>query len=237
MPIHHVHQPLPTDTPFRLGRHIQHDSRSRDFAFPEPETVTRVTTIWPTSAPVLDQGNTNSCTGNAITQLLDCDMFAPVRQAKGHKYLNEGAAMHFYGLGTHLDGCGPDQYYPPNDQGCDGLSVTKAAQQLGYVDKYLHCFTWAQVQAALQTQPVIAGVSWTQAMFTCRSNGFVYPGPINSVTVQGGHEFCIRGIDYQTQSVICRNSWGASWGGGPGIEPGEFRLTFYDLKSLLAELP
>jgi hypothetical protein len=234
--VHVHHLPVPTDTPHRLGRHVRHDDRSLDFAFPVPESFTApspITTMWSTSAPVLNQLKTSACTGNALAQMLDCDLFAPVRAAKDQHYLSEEAALHFYSVATHISN--PEsQWYPPHDDGSDGLAVAQAAQQLGYVDRYLHCFTWPQVQAALATQPVIFGTIWTKVMFSCASTGFVSPGPISEATIAGGHELMIRGINYEESFLVLRNSWGSGWGGGPDILPGEFKLSFADFQVLLA---
>ena len=227
------------DAPFSLGRNVKHDSRSRDYAFAVLPTR-RVTTIWPHSTPVLDQGQISSCTGNAVVQLLNTDRFAPVRAAKNtlpkakSGWLTESAALTVYSLGTHLDGQGADQYYPPNDDGCDGLSVTRAAVSLGFFDRYLHCFTWSQVEAAIQTQPCIAGVTWTQQMFTVNSNGFVSPGDLSDPNnVAGGHEVMMQGIDFERQCLVFLNSWGPAWGGGPGLTGGQFRISFPDFQTLL----
>jgi hypothetical protein len=233
MAVHTHHLPVPIDTPHRLGRHIRWDDRSLAFSFPEPTAKSYLTTTWSTSAPVLNQLKTSACTGNAITQMLDTDLFAPVRAAKGHHYLGQEAALHFYSLATHISNSA-NQWYPPHDDGSDGLAVAQAAQQLGYVDRYLHCFTWDQVQAALSTQPVIFGCIWTKVMFGCSADGFVSPGPINDSTIAGGHELMIRGIDYESSFVILRKSWGSSWGVGPDIKPGEFKLSFADFQTLLA---
>lgn len=237
MPHIHLRRFDKTVTPFPLGRHVEHDSRSRDFTFAVPARHITRTIVWPHNAPVLDQGQTSSCTGNAISQMLNCDMFAPVRKAKHQKFLSEQAALHFYGLGTHLDGFGPDQYYPPNDDGGSGLGVAKAAVQLGYVDRYSHVFTWDQLQAAIQTQPVIVGTSWTNNMFHPDGNGFLSPGPLVQSNIAGGHEYLCQGIDYERQALVFLNSWGPGWGAGSnaGLTPGQFRISFADFQALLAD--
>ena len=221
-----------------LGRHIEHDSRSRDYAYRLPVTpVVHRTIIWPNDAGPLDQGKTSSCTGNAMAGLINSTLFSPVRKAKSRGLLAEPAALHFYGLATHLDGFGPDQYYPPNDDGSSGLAVAKAAQQLGYIDRYQHCFTFGQLQAALQTQPVIVGTTWTNLMFQPDSNGFVSPGNLNDPSnVAGGHEYLCQGIDYERQALVFLNSWGPGWGAGAsaGLSPGQFRISFNDFQALLA---
>jgi hypothetical protein len=225
------------DTPFGLGRHVQHDSRSRGFTFAVPATpAVHKTILWPHGGEPLNQLQTEACTGNAIAQLFNCDIFEPVRVAKGHGLLAESAAMHFYGLGTHLDGGGEDQFYPPHDDGGTGLGVAKAAQQLGYIDRYLHCFTFAQLQAAIQTQPVIVGTSWTNPMFSPDPvTGLIGVGALTDATVVGGHEWLLLGIDYERTAVVGLNSWGSDWGGGPGLTPGMFRVSFNDFQALMAD--
>jgi hypothetical protein len=150
--------------------------------------------------------------------------------------LTEADAIKLYSLATQLDGFGPTQYYPPHDEGSSGLGVAKAAIQLGYIDTYQHCFTLAQVQAAIQHQPVITGTSWTESMFTPdHKTGFVRVGPLNDSSVVGGHEYLVQGIDYERDAVVCLNSWGDTWGGGAGLSPGQFRISFSDYAALLAD--
>lgn len=235
-----------TPLPLPLGRHIQHDSQSRMFTFQVPPTPVRYTTVlWPHSTPVLDQGKKNACTGDAMAQLLNCDMFASVRRTvkalpgvelATAPWLTQGDALAIYSLGTHYDGFGPSQYYPPHDDGGTGLGVAKAAQQLGYIDRYLHCYTFAQFQAAIQTQPVLLGTSWTDSMFDIDPlTGFISVGQLNDTTVVGGHEWVALGIDYQLRCGVGLCAWGARWGGGPGLSPGMFRVSFNDFQALLAD--
>ena len=222
------------DTPFPLGRHVERDSRSRNFTYKVPATpIVHRSVVWPHNTPVLDQGNLGSCVGNAVAQLLNCKLFAPCRLGKIS--LTESDAIKIYSLATHLDGFGADQYYPPNDDGSSGLGGAKAAKQMGYIDSYLHCFTFRQLEAAIQNQPVITGTSWTNSMFhPDKSSGIVSVGAINDSTVAGGHEYLVQGIDYQQEVLVCLNSWGKSWGGGNGLTGGQFRITFNDFHNLLA---
>jgi hypothetical protein len=176
-----------------------------------------------------------------MAQLLNCDMFAPVRarvkdlpEGKPSNWLTEGDALKFYELATRYDGMGPTQYYPPNDDGATGLGAAKAAQQLGFVDRYTHCYTWSQFQAAIQHQPVLMGTSWTDPMFNADSTGKISVGPLNDNTVVGGHEWVGIGIDYERLDVIGLQSWG-NWGGGLGLPVGYFRVSFADFQALLAD--
>lgn len=229
-----VHRFEKNDTPFALGRHVEHDSRSREFLFTASAPVVEKTIVWPHNTPVLNQGQIGSCTGNAMAQLLNCQMFAPCREGKVS--LNEADALKLYSLATHFDGFGPSQFYPPHDEGSSGLGVAKAAHFLGYIDTYQHCFTFPQLQAAIQHQPVITGTSWTNPMFTPDPiTGIVSVGELNDQTVVGGHEYLVQGIDYERECVVCLNSWGTGWGGGQGLRPGQFRISFSDYVNLLAD--
>jgi hypothetical protein len=229
-----IHRFPKVETPFPLGRHIDHDSRSRHFTVEVPSRIVERSVIWPHNTPVLDQGRTSGCTGNAMAQLLNCKLFAPCRE--GRISLTEADALSLYSLATHLDGFGPDQYYPPTDSGSSGLGVAKAAIQLGYIDTYQHAFTLEQLQAGIQNQPVITGTSWTSSMFNPNpETGFITVGAINDSTVQGGHEYLIQGIDYEKQAIVMLNSWGNSWGGGGGLQPGQAYISFTDYTNLLSD--
>ncbi len=233
-----LHRFTKHETPFALGRHLEHDSRSRSFTIEVPPVgVPRKSVLWPHRAPVLNQMKLGACTGFAMTQLLNCCMYAPTRKkVKGTDgWLTDADAILMYGLATHLDGFGPENYYPPNDDGSTGLGVAKAAEQDGFIDSYQHAYTVPQLQAALATQPVIAGTSWTNSMFRCDPvTGFVTVGPINDSTIAGGHEYAILGVDYQLQCFVMLNNWSDKWGGGDGLAPGYFRVKFTDYEELLA---
>ena len=221
------------DTPFPLGRSVHHDSRSRGYAFPE-EAGPHKTVLWKHSYPVLNQGNTQSCTGVATAQLINCDLYAPIRKAKGKTWLTMRDALAIYSLGTRLDDFAGE--YPPTDEGCDGLSVTKAGVKLGYFSStYRHCFSFPQVQSAINTGPCLVGITWTNSMFSVDRDGYLRPGLLSAGNIAGGHEILLQGIDYQRGCLTFLNSWGANWGGGPGLTEGQFRLSFGDFRTLLAD--
>jgi len=219
--------PVPDDTPERLGRHIHHDSRSRDYRFGAAQPSRDVSTRWTYSLPVLNQWNTNACTGNAMAHFLNTDYAAQARAAKKVSWCTESLALQFYSVATREEG-NPAYYYPPHDQGSDGLDVAKAAQSLGWVDRYEHCFTFNQFRAALQTQPVLMGTVWTNSMFKPDPTGLVRVGEISDYTIAGGHEWLALGINYGTQLITGLSSWGAGWG-----NKGKFDLSFPEFESLM----
>lgn len=201
----------------RLGRHVEHDSRS--LAHPAPETTAKLVSVkHKRHCPPFDQGDVGSCTGNATAGACMTD---PIYKTGRH--LTEKDALAIYEDATRLDDV-PGQY-PPDDTGSSGLAAAKAAQRLGLIKSYKHAFTFAAVEAALAKGPGILGIDWYE--------GFDSPiGPDAELRisgeVRGGHEIVLDEINFETQMVGGTNSWGSSWGNG-----GRFTLSFDTLKQLL----
>jgi hypothetical protein len=221
--------PTPTDTRYRLGRHKKHDDASWEHRIELPRRRADVTTVWTYSKPVLNQWNTNACTGNFMAHLLNTDFMEPVRKAKGVDWLTEKDALNFYSIATHEED-DPNYYYPPNDQGSDGLDVSKAAVQLGWSDRYQHAFGFDDFRAALQTQPVGVGTIWTNDMFDVDANYVMHPGSLDDSNVAGGHQYLALEIHYNVRLIWFLTSWGADF-----ARRGMFALSFDDFEALLAQ--
>src|SRR5258708_818649 len=104
---------IPSTDP-RLNRHINHDERSKQFAFDtsniEIKDVEHTRLI-----PVLNQGQVGSCTGNAGIGAIAT---APFKLSSKPFYsYNEAGALKLYSAAETIDGDGP---YPPNDNGSSG---------------------------------------------------------------------------------------------------------------------
>jgi hypothetical protein len=202
----------------RLGRHVEHDPRSRDFQAsraPKIESVKHNATGLP-----LNQGNIGSCTANALCGALDSDP-----NFSGGQPLNEDEAIKVYELETKLEG----DPYPPNDPGGTGLMVCKAAKQMGLISSYHHAFGVEHALEALVLRPVITGVNWYSS--------FDQPDPqtglveiASDAKVRGGHEIVADEIDADNQLVWFWNSWGTDWGVG-----GRFCMSFDTWDQLLQE--
>jgi hypothetical protein len=203
-----------------LGRLVDHDEKSRQYQ--ARKAAAQRSVLWGHHAPVLDQGELGSCTGNATAQLINTDYFTKSRPAG---YLTERDAVQLYELATHLDGI-PNNTYPPTDGGSSGLGAAKAGKKLGYFTGYTHAFGFEHFAAALQLQPVIVGTTWHDGMFTPSSIGFVRP----TGGIAGGHEYLCLGISYETKTLTFLNSWGSGWSLG-----GRFLMHFSDFQKLLAD--
>ena len=204
-----------------LGRHVDHDPRSRGFAHPEPVAGQVVQPVlWPRYSKILSQGDLGACTGNAMAGWLGT---APhCRTAEQGVRYDEAYAVALYSKATRLDNV--LGHYPPTDTGSTGLAVAKAAKVLGEISSYTWAFTTSALLHALQHGPVIAGITWYQQMFEPGSAGEVRIGG----DVAGGHEILIRG--FQAGYLLCDNSWGTGWGVN-----GSFRLSLATWERLRAE--
>lgn len=217
---HHAIQERPGN-PYRLGRHLHHDERSR--AFPAALAPALRSVTHQHHGPVLNQGNLGSCTGNALCQALNT---GPLAAGRGdtRPLLTEADAVRIYSEATILDPF--DGAYPPDDTGSDGVSVCKAAQGEGLISRYTHTFSGDACRRALVLQPVIIGTIWYESMFDPDFRGRVHVRPSSGVA--GGHEYCLYRLDVPHKRVWFINSWGEGWGKG-----GTAYLTWHDLDLLL----
>lgn len=206
---------------YQLGRHVEHDPRSRNFAY-RVAAARPHTRLWDHHGPVLDQGDIGACTGFALAQWANTAV-AQQDPAGPARWLDGADALDLYSRATHLDGI--DGVYPPTDTGSSGLAACKAGVRRGLLDRYEHVFSFDGLLMALQHTPVIAGTSWTESMFAPR-------GTMNALTITGepigGHEYLILGADFDTGYITILNSWGPEWG-----ENGRARIHFTDYSLLL----
>lgn len=218
----------------RLKRFVEHDDRSRSFAFQAAVKPPDRTIIWSDSAPVLNQGDLGGCVGWTGADICNTDMFKPLRdRVKGGNFFDDTDGKNFYHLATVADNI--SGHYPPDDTGSSGLGLAKALKKLGYINNYTHCFSWNSYLTAIASQPIAAGVLWTNTMYDPDKNGVIRVGDLTDENISGGHEFMIRGRNADTKLNLCRNHWEPSWDQktiGPKM-PGEFWLPDPDLQLLL----
>jgi hypothetical protein len=210
--------------PYPLGRHVNHDPRSLAFPF-NAENVTVQSVRWTRKAPVFDQGNLGSCTGNAAVGCIGTEPYVDTLPAI-HPLLDEAYAVSVYSAATKIDEFTGE--YPPTDTGSNGLSVAKVLKAQNLISGYTHAFDFNSALAALSTGPVIVGTNWYQSMFNPDSSGIIsIAGGSQPV---GGHEYILDEIDVPRQLVGMQNSWGTGWGKG-----GRAYMTFATLQRLLSE--
>jgi hypothetical protein len=230
------HQRSP-GAPGGLGRHVNHDPRSRAFAH-QPSSTALVSKVWDRYYAVLDQARTGACTGNAMLgAVYTGKVYEALTDAlKASLQPTEAVARDIlYHLATTMDPY--NGTYPPTDPGSDGVSVNKAAQSLGLISGYRHTFSLDDALATLANDShVITGVNWYAAFDSPNANGLVKL-PKKLGQPEGGHEFLVYGIDAKNEWVLARNSWGTGWGGSnavsPDVGPGEFKFSFTDWGTLL----
>lgn len=204
----------------RLGRHIEHDPRSRNFP---AATVPVADVKHVRHCPPFDQGQLGSCTGNAMAGALMTEPYYTAGRS-----LTEANAVLLYEQATKLDSVKGS--YPPDDTGSTGLAVAKAARKDGYLRSYRHAFGFQHALGALTLAPVIAGVNWYDSFDNPLPTGEC-PLP-DDAAVRGGHEIELFGIDVENRQVWAYQSWGPTWG---GLGNGTFWFSFDSFERLLAE--
>lgn len=215
--------------PFPLGRHVEHDDRSRAFAAPALAAPLR-DAAHRERVPVYDQGaplryrgvdypnGLGSCTGNAAAGVLSTAPFT-------HRF-HEPTAVRIYAAATEVDPF--DGTFPPEDTGSSGLAVAKVALRNGWIGRYEHAFSLDAALAALVDVPVLTGVDWFDSFDRpVGSDAEVAITP--NAGVRGGHEFAVVAIDVERRRVRCRQSWGVDWG-----DRGHFTMSWDTWGALLA---
>lgn len=196
---------IPTDDP-RLGRIVQHDPRSRAYAFKAPRRLELVSKRHRRWIPVLDQGYLGSCTGNAGIGNMGSDPF--YHNFTSDTLLDESAAIKLYSDATVIDEW--EGSYPPDDTGSSGLAIAKVLKGRGWISGYQHTFTFDDMKAALQNGPVLLGINWYNNFYDPSYDGELTVASDDSVA--GGHEIVVDEIDVENKRIWITNSWGENWG-------------------------
>jgi hypothetical protein len=222
----------------RLGRHVEHDPRSKDWAWEETAQIAPVTHN--RHGSIFNQGNIGSCTGNASAGATNCDPFfttrskecivtSPEGEAKWlpGRSVTETNAKVTYSAATVLDGY--PGTWPPDDTGSSGLAVAKVLNKAGLISSYRHAFSTEQALQALQTYPFIFGTDWYEGFDEPDDNGLVEI----SGQIRGGHEIVCRelakaGSSMDDWLLWFDNSWAKSWG-----YDGRFCMTVKTFTTLL----
>lgn len=199
----------PTDS--RLGRHVNHDSRSLLYPV-QADPINSLKSIkHKRNIPVLDQGKLGSCTGNAAVGCLGTGVFWDTVKDRNVLSIFDAAADENYAIDVYSASTSIDAFngqYPPTDTGSDGLSVAKVLQSRELISGYQHATSLEAVLTALSTQPVIIGTEWDERMFEPGTDGRIFLGG----STAGGHEYVLDELDVEDRRVWMCNSWGIGWG-------------------------
>lgn len=195
---------IPSSDP-RLGRHVDHDERSRSFALvagvDRSAWVDRRVRVYDPSP------NPNQTVGNCTVCAKAVQLNAAGNRLAGVR-LSMGWAMLAYGWETAHDEF-PGQY-PPDDTGSSGLAACKTAQHLGAGGQYQWIFGGAdEVVANVMTGKVVnVGTAWYDDMFTGWRSYYGLPVVRPGGGVAGGHEWAVRGYSVSSDRVLARCWWG-----------------------------
>lgn len=225
MNVHHRLIPESRISGRRLGRHVEHDARSRAFGVVLQQKPL-VSVTWERHCDPFDQGDLGSCTGNAMAGAL---MTGPLYQ--DGRVLDESNAVAIYEAATHLDNI--PGAYPPDDTGSSGLAAAKAAKKMGLLSVYHHAFGLAAALHGLAAGPIIIGINWWASFDTPQGDNAELVGQWDSQSgdyIRGGHELVLDALDVENGYVIGTNSWGLSWGA-----KGKFCMTFGTFQALLQQ--
>jgi hypothetical protein len=189
----------------RLGRHINHDPRSRAYQL-DVSGLGLVDVSWTSHIPILNQLDLGKCTAEAAVKALSCDPFWQGLPTDVQTGLNDDYSTAFY-----HDETVADDYpgtYPPDDTGSDGLTSGKVAQSRNLINGFEHTFSVDDALKGLQLRPACWGTLWKTGMDAVDQT----TGKISySGTTRGGHELCLYGVNVAAEQVWFYQSWGA-WG-------------------------
>lgn len=232
---------------FGLGRHVNHDPRSRRFAYRGPLALPSPV-YHERHIPIFDQGSLGSCTGNAALGILATGPYWDAEPQSWHDNgplgstgripWSEPGAVTLYSMLTAADDF--PGTYPPDDTGSDGLTAAKVLTSLGIVPGYQHTFSLTDALQALQHFPLLVGTEWLDNMFYPNDVGIIRAsGPVD-----GGHEWIVDEfvpagriphvgpyhLSDKTDFIGGTTSWGTSFG-----LDGRFYLSVPDFGKLLAK--
>lgn len=211
----------------RLGRHVNHDYRSRAFAYQAPAKLDLQDVEHQRHIPIFNQGDLGKCVPSSGLGMLGTGQYYAAYQDLGFRPydLTDSGATQAYRDVTHADPF-PGEW-EPEDTGSDGLSMAKLLKTKAVISGYLHIFTMDAFLAALQKGPVSVGTWWRRDMFTPSAEGLITPGGV----YDGGHQ-------YTAVQYLKARGWvgfDQSWGRWGLRGTGRFYMEAEKFGSLLAE--
>ncbi len=207
------------------GRLVAKDQRDHNhlLSFGQPADLVEIAYKHWRAPPALDQGQTSSCVGHGVHQLLKC---SPIRNVK-----NIPDPYWIYHEAQLID------EYPGEDPEILGTSLRagiKVIQRRGYVQSYKWAFDLRSAcNHVLTTGPLLLGLGWRTGMFKTDRDGLIRP----TGRLEGGHCILMTGVnmveklaDGRRGAATILNHWGQDWG-----NKGRAKIALDDLKWLLEE--
>lgn len=218
-----------------LGRRIQHDPRSRQYAYPTRGITAPRSVRHLMPAPHVDQFYTSGCVGFSGVNMLNCTTAIRSRTKWNALYRHGSGGRSFLGNDDGLDDySGATRYdefpgqYPPTDDGSSALGLMKFWKTNNIITGYDWTFTFDAFLAALQRQPVLVGTNWYDDMMSTAADGVVHS---DCSKMAGGHEYLATQIIGPKKLLGFEQSWGEN---PPGFgKHGRFWMGFGLAKELI----
>ena len=192
---------VPQLTP-KLGRQVEHNSRSRAFAM--GTAIDRST--WRDKSIRLYEPipNPNQMVG-CCTGVAKCSQLNAAGNRKTGRVLKMADAERIYSRNTEIDPW--DGNWPPDDTGSSGLASCQTAIEFGLAGEYRWLFGAADevVQNVMEGRVISVGTWWYWDMFQPDARGLIKVGGGQA----GGHQYVIRGYDVDRDWVLGRCWWGS----------------------------
>lgn len=198
---------------WRLGRHIFHDERSKDYP---AEGAHQIVDVQHAAFGLpLNQGSVGKCTAEALSGAANSQPnftgLLALPHLAGFSYPHTDSDTDALYVRETADEGSPWSPSDPgvNDIGGSGLAVCRAARELGWIARWANAFSLDAALRALVLRPVITGINWYDSFDSPDSNGLISISP--QAQVRGGHEIVADQIVVSGQLVGLWQSWG-QWG-------------------------
>lgn len=189
----------------RLGRHVNHDARSRAYPFRVAERRILRSVQHERHVPVFNQGNLGSCVPNTGNGVRGTGCFYATLKVSTKYPLSTIGNLDLYRAVTRADPFRGE--WEPDDTGSDGTTLGKVLTDSGDIAGFETAFGLDAALQALMDKPLCIGTYWYRNMFDPSPEGVVsIGGPID-----GGHEYVWDGLDEPRGLAWFTNSWGTEW--------------------------
>lgn len=211
-----VQLPVRDDLPYKLGRNVNHDPQSRNFAITAPEPLPTEDFRHRRYGACVDQDGIGMCVPGTLAHILNTHPYRAHFTALKKACIKTPWLEPSYTAITAMDPYPGG--WPQEDTGTDANSALKWAKSQGFITGHEWAFGAQHGLSTLREAPLMQGIDWTDRMYTPDGDGRVhYQGepPV------GGHETVVLGYEVVSKltrdndRVWCLNDWGtpqSSWG-------------------------